>query len=69
MFEIFKYLLFTISSLTNWLSELGNLDLEVETSLMETILRCLTTTHWCVPVEQRFDLAVLVCLFFFSTKQ
>ncbi|CAG5122973.1 unnamed protein product [Candidula unifasciata] len=42
-------------------NQLGNLDLEVETSLMETIVRCLTTTHWCVPMEQRFDLAVL-CL-------
>lgn len=43
-----------------WLTELGNLDVAIETSLMETVIRCLTTTQWCIPSEQRFDLAVLV---------
>ncbi|CAL1535656.1 unnamed protein product [Lymnaea stagnalis] len=41
--------------------KLGDLDSAAETSLIETILKCLTTTQWCIPVEQRFDMAVL-CL-------
>ncbi|KAK0049292.1 wings apart-like protein [Biomphalaria pfeifferi] len=40
---------------------LGGLDSTHETSLMTTIVKCLTTTQWCVPIEQRFDLAIL-CL-------
>ncbi|CAG5129367.1 unnamed protein product [Candidula unifasciata] len=42
-------------------SEAGNLDLKIETSLMQTIVRCLTTTHCYVPVEKRFELELL-CL-------
>ncbi|XP_059142717.1 wings apart-like protein homolog [Physella acuta] len=41
--------------------KLGDLDPASETLLMETILKCLTTTQWCIPVEQRFDMAIL-CL-------
>ncbi|KAI8794398.1 wings apart protein, partial [Biomphalaria glabrata] len=40
---------------------LGGLDSTHETSLMTTIVKCLTTTQWCVPIEERFDLAIL-CL-------
>ncbi|GFO38926.1 Wings apart-like protein homolog [Plakobranchus ocellatus] len=41
--------------------KLGELDSNTESSLIESILKCLLSTQWCVPMEQRFDLAVL-CL-------
>ncbi|XP_005089258.1 wings apart-like protein homolog [Aplysia californica] len=41
--------------------KLGNFKESEETSLMEAIVRCLTGTQWCIPVEQRFDLSIL-CL-------
>ncbi|KAH9503996.1 hypothetical protein Btru_067513 [Bulinus truncatus] len=41
--------------------KLVDFDHSHESSLMTTIVKCLTSTQWCIPVEQRFDLAIL-CL-------
>lgn len=62
-FTVLTCLLATLRVLLNITHEhkLGELEPKTETSLLETILKCLLSTQWCIPVEQRFDLAVL-CL-------
>ncbi|CAG5125499.1 unnamed protein product, partial [Candidula unifasciata] len=51
----------TVLNIVTVENELRNLDSEMETSLMETIVQCLTTAHWYIPTEKRFELDLL-CL-------
>ncbi|GFS11289.1 wings apart-like protein homolog [Elysia marginata] len=62
-FTVLTCLLATLRVLLNITHEhkLGELDPKTESCLQETILKCLLSTQWCIPVERRFDLAVL-CL-------
>ncbi|RUS70309.1 hypothetical protein EGW08_021932 [Elysia chlorotica] len=62
-YTVLTCLLATLRVLLNITHEhkLGELDSKTEACLLETILKCLLSTQWCIPMEQRFDLAVL-CL-------